>query len=291
MTISRLGVIGLGDMGAALAGALLQAGFPTFVWNRTTDKAGPVVAAGAVLADSPADLAAKSDVLVVCVSTYEIADSLLREPEVESRLKGKTIIQLTTGTPQQGREASEWARTLDAEYLDGSIMAFPSQIGTGEALILVCSEESTYEKTKQVVEALATQVVYLGNDAGRASALDQALLSSMLGMIVGVVSGARVCEAENIPLSDYSKLLTALMPTSVQEAQRIAKRIAAGDLRETEAALRTWAGGVDHIIESARSGGGSDEFPVFVKRLFQRAIDAGYGDYDVAALIEILRKH
>ncbi len=291
MAVSRLGVIGLGDMGAALAGALLQAGFPTFVWNRTTDKAGPVVAAGAALADSPADLAAKSDVLVVCVSTYEIADSLLREPEVGSRLKGKIIIQLTTGTPQQGREASLWARALDAEYLDGSIMAFPSQIGTGEALILVCSEESTYEKTKQVVEALATQVVYLGNDAGRASALDQALLSSMLGMIVGVVSGARVCEAENIPLSDYSKLLTALMPTSVQEAQRIAERIAAGDLRETEAALQTWAGGVDHIIESARSGGGSDEFPLFVQRLFQRAIDAGYGDYDVAALIEILRKH
>ena len=103
MPISRLGVLGLGDMGAALAGALLQAGFPTFVWNRTTDKARPIVYAGAVLADSPADLAAKSDVLVVCVSTYEIADSLLREPEVESRLKGKTIIQLTTGTPQQGR--------------------------------------------------------------------------------------------------------------------------------------------------------------------------------------------
>jgi 3-hydroxyisobutyrate dehydrogenase-like beta-hydroxyacid dehydrogenase len=286
----RLGVIGLGEMGSALAGALLQAGFSTCVWNRTADKARPIADAGAVLADSPADAAAKSDVLVVCVSNYEIADSLLREPEAEARLKGKTIVQLTTGTPTQGREASAWADALGAEYLDGSIMAFPSQIGTDEALILVCGRESSYEKTGRILEALATQVVYLGTDAGRASALDQALLSSMLGLIVGVVSGVRVCEAENIPVEQYSTVLAALMPTSTQEAQRITERIAAGDLRETEAALKTWAGGVDHMITAAGSGGGSDEFPTFLQRLFRRAIDAGYGDYDIAALIEVLRK-
>jgi 3-hydroxyisobutyrate dehydrogenase-like beta-hydroxyacid dehydrogenase len=286
----RLGVIGLGDMGSALAGALLQAGFPTCVWNRTADKARPIADAGAVLADSPADAAAKSDVLVVCVSTYEISDALLREPEAEARLRGKTILQLTTGAPKQGREANAWADSLGAEYLDGSIMAFPSQIGTDAALILVCGRESSYEKTKKILEALAKQVVYLGTDTGRASALDQALLSSMLGLIVGVVSGAGVCEAENIPVEEYSTLLAALMPTSMQEAQRITERIAAGDLRETEAALKTWAGGIDHMIASRQSSGGSDEFPAFLQQLFQRAIDAGYGDYDIAALIEVLRK-
>jgi pyrroline-5-carboxylate reductase len=230
MTDPRLGVIGLGEMGSALASAFLRAGFPTCVWNRTADKARPILDAGAVLADGPADAAARSDVLVVCVSTYEIADSLLRDLDAEANLKDKTIVQLTTGTPKQGREASAWAD------------------------------------------------------------LDQALLSGMLGLIVGVVSGAGVCEAENIPVEEYAKLLRALMPTSVQEAQQITERIGAGDLRETEAALKTWAGAVDHMIESRPSGGGSDEFPAFLQRLFHRASDAGYGDYDIAALIEVLRQ-
>jgi 3-hydroxyisobutyrate dehydrogenase-like beta-hydroxyacid dehydrogenase len=290
MTDPRLGVIGLGEMGSALASAFLRAGFPTCVWNRTADKARPILDAGAVLADGPADAAARSDVLVVCVSTYEIADSLLRDLDAEANLKDKTIVQLTTGTPKQGREASAWADSLGAEYLDGSIMAFPSQIGTDAALILVCGRESSYQKTGNVLGALAKQVVYLGTDTGHAAALDQALLSGMLGLIVGVVSGAGVCEAENIPVEEYAKLLRALMPTSVQEAQQITERIGAGDLRETEAALKTWAGAVDHMIESRPSGGGSDEFPAFLQRLFHRAIDAGYGDYDIAALIEVLRQ-
>jgi 3-hydroxyisobutyrate dehydrogenase-like beta-hydroxyacid dehydrogenase len=289
-TDTRLGVIGLGEMGSALARALLQAGFPTCVWNRTADKARALVDAGAALASSPAEAASSSDVLVVCVSTYDIADSLLREPEIEARLKGKLLVQLTTGTPVQGREASVWAAALGAEYLDGSIMAFPSQIGTDEALILVCGEESTYQRAGDVLGALAKQVVHLGTDAGRAAALDQALISSMLGLIVGVVSGARLCEAENIPVEDYSRLLVALMPTSMQEALRITDRIATGELRETEAALKTWAGALDHMIESGRSRGGSDEFPIFLQGLFQRAIDSGYGDHDVAALIETLRR-
>jgi 3-hydroxyisobutyrate dehydrogenase-like beta-hydroxyacid dehydrogenase len=166
MADRRVGVIGLGDMGAALAGALLEAGFPTCVWNRSVEKARPSVDAGAVLAKSPADAAAQSDVLVVCVSTYEVSDSLLRDPEAGSRLAGKTIVQLTTGTPEQGREARAWADALGVEYLDGSIMAFPSQIGTDEALILVGGSQSSYENTREVFEALAKHVVYLGSDAG-----------------------------------------------------------------------------------------------------------------------------
>jgi 3-hydroxyisobutyrate dehydrogenase-like beta-hydroxyacid dehydrogenase len=291
MADRRVGVIGLGDMGSALAGALLEAGFPTCVWNRSVEKARPSVDAGAVLAESPADAAARSDVLVVCVSSYEVSDSLLRDPEAGSRLAGKTIVQLTTGTPEQGREAGAWADALGVAYLDGSIMAFPSQVGTDEALILVGGSQSSYENTREVFEALAKHVVYLGSDAGHAAALDHALLLGMLGLIVGVVSGARACEAESIPLPQYSQLLGALMPTSVQAAHRITERIAAGNLRETEAALKTWAAGVDHMLESGRSREESDEFPAFLQRLFQRALDAGYGDHDVAALIEVLRKH
>ena len=63
---TRLGVIGLGEMGSTLARALLKAGYPTCVWNRTADKSRALADAGAVLAASPADAADRSDVLVVC---------------------------------------------------------------------------------------------------------------------------------------------------------------------------------------------------------------------------------
>ena len=64
----RVGFIGLGIMGRGMAANLLKAGFPVRVWNRTASRTEPLVAAGAETGESPADVAAHSDVIITCVS-------------------------------------------------------------------------------------------------------------------------------------------------------------------------------------------------------------------------------
>lgn len=91
-------VLGLGNMGSALARAFLAEQHAVTGWNRTASKAQPPADAGARVAASVAEAIAASEVTVVCVLNYVASDALLHTAEMADRLRGKTLIQRTTGT-------------------------------------------------------------------------------------------------------------------------------------------------------------------------------------------------
>src|SRR5690349_20179060 len=99
--MSEVTVIGLGLMGSALARAFVENGRPTTVWNRSPEKAAPLVEKGAVLAADAAMAVADSPVVIMCVSNYTAAQQILSASE--TRFGGKLLVQLSTGTPQEAR--------------------------------------------------------------------------------------------------------------------------------------------------------------------------------------------
>ncbi|MEV4160384.1 NAD(P)-binding domain-containing protein [Nonomuraea dietziae] len=116
-------VIGLGAMGRALAGAFLENGHPTTVWNRSIGKAEALAARGATVANTVDEAIAASPVVVICVLDYAVVHEIL-DP-LSGSIAGRTLVNLTNGTPKQAREAAEWATGYGADYLDGGIMACP----------------------------------------------------------------------------------------------------------------------------------------------------------------------
>ena len=89
---SKVGVIGLGKMGSALAEALLAAGYKITVWNRTPEKAEAAVRAGAELAPSLLEAARSSDVLVVCLTDHAAIKTVLITDELAAALRGKILV-------------------------------------------------------------------------------------------------------------------------------------------------------------------------------------------------------
>jgi 3-hydroxyisobutyrate dehydrogenase-like beta-hydroxyacid dehydrogenase len=120
---SPVSVIGLGMMGSTLAGAFLNGGHPTTVWNRAAEKADPLLRKGATRAAAVVEAVSGSPVVVVCVSDYETVHEVL-EP-VGDDLSGRVIVNLTSGTPEQARETAVWATRRGADYLDGAIWPSP----------------------------------------------------------------------------------------------------------------------------------------------------------------------
>src|SRR5687768_778848 len=98
----RVGFIGLGIMGSGMARNLLKAGFPLQVWNRTASRAESLVAEGASAAESPAALAADSDIIITCVSdTPDVEAVILGEDGVISGARsGSLVIDMSTISPQ-----------------------------------------------------------------------------------------------------------------------------------------------------------------------------------------------
>lgn len=146
--MSEVTVIGLGEMGSALAGALVRGGHHVTVWNRTTAKAERLVQDGAVLARSAAAAVSASAIVIVCVSDYTATRAIFEKKEVAAALDGRVLVQLGSGTPKEARDTQSWVRAQGAAYLDGAILAWPRQIGAPETVILASGDEASSGRTR-----------------------------------------------------------------------------------------------------------------------------------------------
>lgn len=283
-------VIGLGAMGSALARAFLQDGHRVTVWNRTSTKAEPLVRDGAVLAPSAALAVGVSPIVVVCVDNYEVTKMILGSNEVASSLSDRVLVQLSTGSPQEARDSEAWVGNQGAEYLDGAIMAFPDQIATPDAMILVSGAESSFQRSEPLLKSLAGELSYVGPQVGAASALDCAILSYFFGAILGCIHGARICESEGLPVDSFGSMLADFSPVLAGEVKHIGENIHAGAYENPQASLKTYAAAAERLVQHAREGKINSEFPIFATKLFGKGMAAGYQTEEVASLIKAMRE-
>jgi hypothetical protein len=110
-----------------------------------------------------------------------------------------------------------------------------------------------------------------------------------MGMIFGVVHGALVCEAEGFPVESYAEFLPAIFPVAASQAHHLALTIAHDKFGETEAALSTYAVAIKAHLDACLAKGINADFPSFGHRWLNGAMEAGFGDQEISALIKTLR--
>jgi 3-hydroxyisobutyrate dehydrogenase-like beta-hydroxyacid dehydrogenase len=245
---------------------------------------------GARQARSVADAAAASDVIVVCVIDYTVSNSLLDSPAVLERLRGKTVVQLTSGTPRLAREAEAWARRHEISYLDGAIISYPSGIGTPDCVILYAGRQEVFDAHNQLLESLGGNGMFLGEQVGNASALDSSLLSFFFSASLGFLHGAALCEAEGVSLDSYRELASAAMSLLGADTSKAVGMISRSNYGGEEASLEVDGKALDNVLrfsDEARVNRASIELLV---GLVKRAIDSGYGGDEFPAVFEVLRK-
>ncbi|MCD0446864.1 NAD(P)-binding domain-containing protein [Glycomyces sp. A-F 0318] len=183
MTNPTAAVLGLGAMGSAITACLRDTGHATVVWNRTAAKTEPHAEAGSRAAATVAEAVTAADVVLVVLFDHASVREHL-EP-VAAELKGRTLVNLTTTTPNQARATAAWAAEHGLTYLDGAIMATPDMIGTPASRLLYSGDRSAYDTARALLETLGA-ADYQGEDAGLASLKDMALLTAMYQMFGGL---------------------------------------------------------------------------------------------------------
>lgn len=282
--MSDITVIGLGLMGAALARAIQRAGHGMTVWNRTPEKMQPFIADGVPAAPDLATAVEASPVVLVCIDNYAATNAALREPAIAPLLRGRNVVQLSTGTPREARESAEWTRASGVSYLDGAILAGPNDIGTDDAIILLSGEQATHGRVAGLLQCLGGEVRYLGDNVGAASALDLAWLCDSYGRFLAVTHAARICESEGVGVDEFAALFGAR-----SLVRRYASVIHAGSYDQRTATLAVWGAALERIRSQGRDAGIDTGFPDFTARLFGQAMAAGHGDEHVMALVKVLR--
>jgi 3-hydroxyisobutyrate dehydrogenase-like beta-hydroxyacid dehydrogenase len=271
-------------MGSALARAFLGAGHGLCVWNRSPEKMEPLRRSGARAAESLQAAVEASPIVVVCIDNYAATKSLLEQGAVPASLSGRTLIQLSTGTPEDARRAQAWFKANGTDYIDGAIMPYPDGIGRADARILFAGPEAAFGRAQPYLACLGGDLRYLGENIAAAAVLDMAWLTYELCGYLAALHGANLCESETVELSSLADMYPEESPP-----RRLAKVIDSGDFANPGATLTVWESALQGVVSQARDAGINSEIPDLISSLFKRAIAAGYGEEDVAAVIKVLR--
>ncbi|MFF5975644.1 NAD(P)-dependent oxidoreductase [Streptomyces sp. NPDC012769] len=279
-------VIGLGQMGTALADAFLAAGHPTTVWNRTPGRADALVARGATRAASVAEAARASELVVVCV----LDDAAVREllVPVADVLRGRVLVNLTSGSPEQARAQARWAAEHGVGYLDGGIMTTPPGIGDSANMILYAGSPELLAAHREALRVLGDPVD-LGPDAGLASLYDAGLLGLMWSVFGGWLHAAALAGADGVPARDFTAIATRWLGTVSWFMTGYAGQIDAGEYPGDDATIDVQVAAIGHLLHAAEARGIDNRLPELHLELMRGAVDAGHGGDSYARIIEAFR--
>ncbi|GAA4906422.1 NAD(P)-dependent oxidoreductase [Streptomyces coeruleoprunus] len=279
-------VLGLGMMGTALASALLRAGHPVTVWNRSAARTGPLVAQGARPADSPADAVAASPLVVVCLLANDnVADVL---DALGDRISGRTLVNLTNGTPAQARELAARAAEQGASYLDGGIMAVPQMIAGPHAYVLYSGDEKAYETHRDTL-AVFGGTRWTGTDPGLAALYDLSLLTGMYGMVIGVMQAYALVRTEGIGAEDFSELLVPWVTAMLAGAPEWGRAVDSGRHLTDVSSMAVNHAAFPNFLATFRDQGVSGELFAPFQAILDRAMEQGHAADGLSRIADLLK--
>lgn len=161
----KIGFIGLGIMGRGMTHNLLKAGFDLTVWNRTSSRADELVAAGAKLAASPAELAGQTTIIITCVSdTPDVEAVILGENGVSHGVKpGSLVIDMSTISPQATREIAAKLLEKEVHLLDAPISGGSEGAVKGTLSIMVGGDEAQFQRAMPAFQAMGKTITHVGD--------------------------------------------------------------------------------------------------------------------------------
>ncbi|MDT0306641.1 NAD(P)-binding domain-containing protein [Streptomyces sp. DSM 44917] len=271
-------VIGLGAMGTAMAEALLAAGHPVTVWNRTASRAEPLVARGATLAASPAEAVAASPLTVLSLLDYGAMHDILG-PVDRSHLQGRVLANLSSDTPERLREAARWASGRGAELITGGIMVPPPAVGKPGAYTFYSGPRAALEEHRETLAVLSA-LDHRGEDPGLAMVWYQAMLLVFTSLLTGYAHVAALLGTAGVKAGEARPYVADLLNAVAADGplgilRELTREFDENAYSDALSGLGMMAAGTEHVRDAYREAGLDDGLPAANARLYAAALAAG----------------
>ena len=226
----RVDFIGLGIMGRSMAGHILAAGHPLAVYNRSRGGAEALIDKGATWCDTPAAVAARSDVVITIVGLPSDVEEVWLGAQgiLAGAQRGALLIDMTTSSPALAQRLAAEAQQRGCTALDAPVSG--GDIGARDAKlsIMVGGDRAAFERALPVLQCMGTNVVHQGGPgAGQHTKMCNQIV--IAGTIMGVCEGLAYARAAGLDLDTVMKSIGAGAASSVQLSV-MGPKIIAGDL-------------------------------------------------------------
>jgi len=191
----EIGFIGLGDMGRGIVPRLLAAGHRVTGWNRTAAKAEPLIELGMMWADTPRDVAGKTEIVFSIVTDAAAVRSVaLGDDGVIAGLDaGSVYLDMSTIDPEASRDISSRFAAVGLTMLDAPISGSPITLEQGTASIMVGGDRAAFERVEPVLHDIGSKVSYIG-DSGAAVQMKIAVNLTLIVEMVAFCESVALAE-------------------------------------------------------------------------------------------------
>jgi 3-hydroxyisobutyrate dehydrogenase-like beta-hydroxyacid dehydrogenase len=268
-------------MGAVITERLLEDGFDVVVFNRTRDKAAPLVARGARWSDNPL---VECDRVVVSLYTTDVVQEVLRQLEAGCT-RGKIIIDTTTGDPQLTGELVAWLAERGVDYLEAPISGSSEQTRRREVIALAAGRREIFDSCRGILDSLAPKTFYVGRTG---NALQMKLVTNLvLGLNrAALAEGLVFAEAMGLAAEDAFEVLMS-GPAYSRTMDAKGPKMTAGDFTP-QAKLSQHLKDVRIMLAEAAHAGQPLPLANLHGELLARAEAMGCGELDNSAIIRAI---
>ena len=283
----KIGFMGLGIMGSAMAGNLLKAGFPVTVYNRSRDKSEILAGQGAKAAAHPRELTENSEVIIAMVTGPEALEELIwgADGAAEAFTTEKVFINMSTVSPRYLRELAQEVEPTGIRFIDAPVSGTKQPAEQGTLVILAGGRQETIKELEPVFLAMGQKVIYCG-EVGQGS-----MMKMFINLLVGVMMEGL---AEIINFGRLGGLtLEAMLETVFSGAMNSPMfQLKAANLEKKEypAAfpLKHLAKDLKFIVDTAYDLKAPVPTALTLLQLFEVGVARGWGDEDISAIARVL---
>lgn len=275
-------------MGGGMAANLLKAGFSLSVYNRTAAKAQPLVDAGARLGATPAEAAKGASVIISMLADDPASRQLWtgKNGALEAVDRGAILIESSTVSPSWIAELAGLAAQHGAELLDAPVTGSRTQAEAGQLTFLVGGSDRALEAATPVLKAMSKEIVHLGPIGSGAK---MKLINNFLCgvQVASLAEGLAWIERSGLDRERAMSILTSGAPGSPLLGAISARMI--GENYAVNFLLRLMAKDLLYAQTEAARCNVDLQTAEVARSLFEAAIGKGFGDVDMASVIEPLR--
>jgi 3-hydroxyisobutyrate dehydrogenase-like beta-hydroxyacid dehydrogenase len=211
--MAELGYVGLGVMGGGIARRLLDAGHDVTGWNRTAEKAEPLIEAGMRWAESPREVAERSEVVFTMVTNTAAVKAVTDGPDgvLAGLAPGKVYVDMSTASPENSRALAARVAELGAHMLDAPVSGSVLTLEQGRLSVMVGGDEEVFVRVRPVLEAIGPRVFHVGPN-GAAVTVKIASNLQLAVQMLAFSEGVLIAEKSGIP---REKVVEALLGTVI----------------------------------------------------------------------------
>jgi 3-hydroxyisobutyrate dehydrogenase len=287
--MKKIGVIGLGMLGNAVALHLLDSGFEVTVFNRNKDKTIQTKEKGAIVVNSPAEVAEKSDLIVIVVKDADAVNevSFGENGIIRSKKEGLIVADMSTIDPSESKKISEKFEEFHINKLDIPVMGGPNVAITGDLVMMVSGNRESFEECKSIFEKIASKVFFLG-DKGIAHSIKLAMNLQITMLALALSEGITLMKKSGVDPKIFLEVLNSTYFKTGMSENKAFKMI--DGKYEPTFTLENLKKDISTMTNSAKFLG--IELPMIKKaeEVYENAMNEGLGKIDYTGIIEYIKR-